>query len=90
MSKFSDNNRVHSLKTVQPYFNDVASGAKKFEVRHDDRNFQVNDVLILKEYDPKNHTCTGKILVAKVTYILRDYTFGMLPDHVVMGIQVLF
>ena len=45
--------KVHALKTIQPYYNDVWRGDKTFEVRYDDRGFQVGDLLKLEEYDPK-------------------------------------
>lgn len=41
----------HTLKTIQPYFGEVESGNKNFEVRKDDRNFQKGDILFLQEYD---------------------------------------
>ncbi|MDF2611454.1 MAG: hypothetical protein K0R92_2928 [Lachnospiraceae bacterium] len=41
----------HNLKTLQPYFDDVKSGKKKFELRRNDRDYQVGDKLNLFEYD---------------------------------------
>jgi hypothetical protein len=38
---------VHRLKTLAPYFGEVTSGAKPFEVRRDDRGFQLGDILHL-------------------------------------------
>lgn len=44
---------IHELKTWPPYFDDVASGVKTVELRReDDRNFEVGDTLILREWDP--------------------------------------
>lgn len=42
----------HNLKCTNPYFQDVWDGKKTFEVRNNDRNFAVNDIICLKEYDP--------------------------------------
>lgn len=39
----------HELKLVQPFFNDVFTGKKKFEIRKNDRDFKIGDELILKE-----------------------------------------
>ena len=33
-------NKTHKLKTVQPYYNKVISGEKKFEYRKNDRNYE--------------------------------------------------
>ena len=43
---------THYLKCWPVYFGLVLSGAKQFELRKNDRNYQVGDVLILCEYDP--------------------------------------
>ena len=44
--------REHDLKTWSPFYAAVASGAKTFELRKDDRNYSVGDVLLLREWDP--------------------------------------
>ena len=41
---------VHELKILPNYFYDVVSGIKTFEVRFNDRDFQLGDQLLLKEY----------------------------------------
>lgn len=61
---------IHELKIAPKYFEAVISDKKKFEVRKDDRNYQENDVLLLKEYD--NNAYTGREYAVLVTYILRD------------------
>lgn len=40
---------VHELKTDAPVFQAVHEGKKNFEIRKNDRNFQVGDELWLKE-----------------------------------------
>ena len=60
---------VHELKIAPKYFEAVKSGKKNFEVRKDDRNYQINDVLCLKEYD--NNAYTGNEYAVTVTYNLR-------------------
>lgn len=39
--------KIHELKLDTKYFDDVASGKKTFEIRKNDRQFQVGDVLAL-------------------------------------------
>lgn len=79
----------HELKCWPQYMARIASGQKQFEIRKNDRDYQVGDRLILREYDPK----TGwpdhgviETIIADVTYIT---DFAMQDGYVVMGIKVL-
>lgn len=64
--------RVHNLKVKPQYFKDILRGVKKFEVRRNDRNFKVNDLMVLEEYDSKNKVYTGKYINTEITYVLDD------------------
>lgn len=75
---------IHDLKILPIYFEAVALGIKTFEVRKDDRPYQVGDTLLLREYG--NGEFTGKKLKAKVTYILRDSVFCK-DGYCIMGIK---
>jgi len=75
----------HLLKTVQPYFDDVADFKKTFEVRKNDRNFQVGDRLFLQEFIPPE-THTGRELRAEIIYILDDSQYCK-DGYVVLGIE---
>jgi hypothetical protein len=76
----------HYLKTVNPFFNDMSGGKKNFEVRFNDRNYNVGDVLHLQEFIPPE-TLTGKELQAEVMYLLDDERFCK-PGYVVMGLDI--
>ncbi len=43
--------KTHELKLDINYFEDVKSGLKNFEIRKNDRDFQVGDILELKIFD---------------------------------------
>lgn len=77
---------VHGLKIAPKYFEKVVSKEKSFEVRYDDRNFKVGDVLKLMEYTEGSYT--GRSIYAKVTYILRDFE-GLQPNFVVLSIELI-
>ena len=79
---------VHELKTLPEFFGAVAWGKKTFEVRRDDRGFEVGDVLVLREYDPTTGY-TGARLAARVTYILRDERY-VKEGYAVMAIENLW
>lgn len=58
----------HKLKIIPKYFNDVKSLRKTFEVRKDDRDFRINDTILLREWSDGDYT--GRSCVVKITYIL--------------------
>lgn len=62
------------------------NGLKPFEVRRNDRNFQVGDILRLREWRPADETYTGRVTEQKVILILDDSRFGVKPGYVVMAI----
>lgn len=51
----------HELKIRREFFDYVRFGVKKFEIRKDDRGFNVGDTLVLKEIDEAGNE-TGTIL----------------------------
>ncbi|GAK31891.1 hypothetical protein WOSG25_180420 [Weissella oryzae SG25] len=42
--------KAHNLKLDNEYFDDVANSLKKFEIRKNDRDYQVGDLLFLQRY----------------------------------------
>jgi hypothetical protein len=77
----------HFLKTVSPFFEAVERGEKTFEIRKDDRDFQVGDELVLRHWDPMRECFTNTPGIGvKVTYILRDERF-LPPGYCCMGIK---
>lgn len=62
--------KIIELKTWPEYFDAVASGAKTFEIRYNDRDYQVGDTLVLHRYDPAKKEYTGESITRNVTYVL--------------------
>lgn len=79
--------RIHELKTIQPFFDQIKHGTKKFELRKNDRDFRINDILILKEYIPNTDLLTGEILAVKVIGIL-DQFIGIQQGYCIMSISL--
>lgn len=77
---------IHELKTIPPFFQEVKEGRKRFELRKNDRNFQVDDWLMLKEYFPETQTYSGEWTEVLVVYILKDFA-GIEDGYVIMGIE---
>lgn len=74
--------REHHLKIYNKYFDAVVDGSKTFEIRENDRNFQVGDVLVLIEID-ETRKATGNSIVKEVTYLTN---FMQRENYVVLGI----
>jgi hypothetical protein len=57
---------------IWPFFDDVASGRKRVEIRRDDRGFEIGDRLLLREWDPRSGY-TGREVNVLVTHVLRGW-----------------
>jgi hypothetical protein len=79
--------KLHDLKTINPFFDEVYSGRKLDEIRFNDRDFRKGDLLMLREYDPILKF-TGKFILAKVTYILTEFE-GLTKGYCAMSLRVL-
>lgn len=83
-----DMKRMHELKIIPKYFEDIKSGNKNFELRKDDRDYKVGDLITLKEYE--NGKYTGReIKNICITYILRDaIEYGLMQGYCILGLHV--
>lgn len=79
--------RTHCLKVWREYFDDIQSGAKPFELRRNDRSFEVGDTLVLEEWDAAAESYTGRRVVRGVTYRLDGPVFGLAAGHCIMGLE---
>ena len=61
----------HKLKIKSEHYINVINGTKTAEIRYNDRNYQVDDILILNEID-ENGNFTGKNCAVIVTHVLDD------------------
>lgn len=75
--------KEHHLKILPEYFEPVRYGLKTFEIRKNDRDFQVGDTLLLKEYEDGNFT--GNMLRAVINYIT---AYAQQDNYVVMAIEL--
>lgn len=83
--------KIHDLKCYSHFFQDILSGQKKFELRKNDRGYEVGHILVLNE--TTGGSCgqplkyTGKTIRAMVTYVLHLEGFPQGDEHVIMGIK---
>ena len=75
----------HYLKTLTNYYQAVERGEKNFEVRFNDRGFNVFDILHLQEFIPPS-TYTGRVVDKEIVYILDDPQYCK-EGYVVLGLK---
>lgn len=73
--------KEHNIKIAPYFFEQQLSGRKSWELRYNDRNYQVRDILYLHEWD-KEKGYSGRILKVQVMDILKHYY--LLKDDVVL------
>jgi hypothetical protein len=79
----------HNLKTLPAFFESTLQGFKTFEIRKDDRDFSIMDVIILDEYNGKDFT--GRKQFFRVNYILRNVPeFGLCSGFVLLGLARIY
>ena len=82
---------VIKKKIWKEYFDAVASGRKKFELRLADFEIHEGDTLVLEEWDKDAKQYTGRKLETTVTYVLRTKGLEFWPKEEIEkhGFQIL-
>jgi hypothetical protein len=62
--------KIHILKISPLYYKAVDTGVKTFEIRVNDRDFKIGDILILNEYDDDTSDYSGRFMIFTIGYIL--------------------
>ena len=86
---------VHALKCWSPFFEAILIGAKRFELRKNDRDFHCGDLLLLRETRAaglgEGESVLGGELTGRECYVVVNYLLdghaGLAPGYVVMGIS---
>lgn len=84
--------KEHDLKVWPEYFEAIAAGRKPFEIRKNDRDYQVGDILNLREYSPGPDEYTGFAVKRTVLFLLSGddpmgYAFGLRAGFVALGLD---
>ena len=77
--------KTHDLKTWKEFYEAIYDGKKTFEIRKNDRDFQVGDILVLHEFDTELGEQTGQWCSAEITYMTE---WEQKDGYVVMAIDV--
>lgn len=79
--------KTHILKIWPDEFQAADRGQKPWELRVNDRNYQVGDNLLLREWDPSTNQFTGSEIEGRVTFLLQGGKFGLPETHCIMTVN---
>jgi hypothetical protein len=83
--------QTHELKSWPEYFTMVNTDLRTFDLRKNDRDFKVGDMLYLEEFRPGVGTYTGRTCTVEVTYIITDTdaiaSDGLRPGYCILCIK---
>ena len=67
---------THELKSWPDFFESLFNGSKTFDLRLNDRDCQVGDVLHLREWDDRTQQYTGRECFRRITYVFDGIGWG--------------
>lgn len=76
--------KVHKVKIRPEYYEPVMNGKKTFEVRYNDRDYQVGDALLLREWDESGYS--GGESLFDISYVLKDFD-AIKQGYVILSIM---
>ena len=77
----------HTLKIKEKFYLDIARGKKTFEIRKNDRDYKVGDLIKFVDTNGKDFS-EFAYRVYEITYILTHEDFEPIPeDYVVFSIK---
>ncbi len=76
---------THELKILPEYYEEVNCGNKNFELRKNDRDYMVHDILRLKAWENGEYLDKAP-LERTIRYILQDCPeYGLMDGYVILG-----
>ena len=89
--------KLHELKILNKYFDDVLIGKKTFELRKNDRDYQVGDLIhFIPAFENDIHNLDilriiNNDNVYRITYVLKDVEYyGLDKEFCILGIKKLY
>lgn len=75
----------HDLKILPEYFEGVISGKKRFELRKNDRNYEIGDTFILREWK-QDVGYTGRYFLQSISYVIKNCPeYGLMDGYAIFG-----
>ncbi|MBU3923860.1 MAG: DUF3850 domain-containing protein [Nanoarchaeota archaeon] len=79
-------------KKIWPeYFQEILNGNKTYELRLADWECNEGDILVLKEWNPKTKTHTGRVIEKEVGFVgkIKNFNFWPKEDVEKYGYQII-
>ena len=86
---------VHTVKSWSHFFKAIKRGDKKHDLRVNDRDYKLGDVLVLQEYDPAAGVYTGHTCCVRVSYITSNQfpcafsSAVMMKNYCILSLELL-
>lgn len=81
--------KLHTLKIKSQYFLEVWQGFKTFELRKNDRDYEVGDLIHFIDAED-GEEFPFEDVIYKITYILKDVPeYGLKKGYCILGIKKL-
>ena len=72
---------THIVKSWPQFFKPMVDGTKKHDLRKNDRDWKIGDILELQEFDPILGEYTGSVAAMKITFITNNSTPCAYSSH---------
>ena len=80
------NMKTHELKIKPEYFLPVFDRRKNFELRKNDRDFQVGDIIVFRQFE--NGEYVDGFFAREITYVLKDCPeYGLQDGYCILGLE---
>jgi hypothetical protein len=85
---------IHHLKSWPQFFGPIRDGSRTHELRRNDRDFAVGDLLVLHEFDPQEQRYTGaecEVEVSSITSLKQPCAVSedaLHPDFCILSIGI--
>ena len=87
---------THELKSWPEFFEPLSTGEKTFDLRRNDRRYQVGDILHIREWEPNTERYSGREINLKVCHVLeatgpggiKPY-LGLAAGYAILGVEIL-
>lgn len=75
----------HIVKCWPEFYGPLEAGEKTAELRLNDRNYRVGDLLTQREYLPEQRQYTGREITHRITHIVAN-TAHLMPGNVMLSL----